>query len=83
MKLVVPILLATGIYYPSDKALEPDRQDALKAIGKVAIEDLELERTLKKWEKQYIPTELKYYGGWTLFFGRIIVDKEVRYEWTF
>lgn len=83
MNPILPIMLAAGIYYPGDKALDADRQDALKALSKVTAHEYELDKGIKRIEKRYIPQELKFYGGWTLFFGRLVVEKQVRYKWTF
>lgn len=83
MKLMLPFIIVTGIYYPSDRSLDSEEQDAMKALGKACYREFKLDKKLKEVEKKYIPEELKEYGGWTIMFGRIIIDKEIKFKWTF
>lgn len=77
-------LILTLLLTPSLKANDnEDYERALKAIGKIAYKEYNLDKKVKELEKKYIDKDLKKYGGYTILVADIVINQRIKYEWKF
>lgn len=58
-------------------------RDALKALGKAAYKQTDLDDYARKMEKKYISKEMKDYTAWAILVIKTITEKKISYRWTF
>ena len=81
MSLLAPLVLATAI--TGSRTPAGQEQDALKALAKATYIESGLDKDVKRFEKEFLPDEVRKYGGWVTTIIKIERERQITYEWTF
>lgn len=83
MSVIGIMILSTAIGIGSAKGQASELNRAYKAAIKAAYIQSGSDKHVKVLEKQYIPKELKEYGGVITWTTKLLIEKKISYEWTF
>lgn len=81
-----PFLLTIGLTVavmgsdPTDTAMKPE---ALRAIGRSCYKIYGIKDKIKRYEKKYLPKEVKEYGAHLALGYTIAIEKRISLQWTF
>ena len=82
-ELVLSSAIAWGGANPAQVVYDNPEREAVRAVSKALYRELDLDKTVKRIEKRYLPDEVKEYGGYAAIGYRIFVERRISYEWTF
>lgn len=77
------LILSTAIGVGSTRGPASEKEDALKALAKATYIQTGVNKQVKELEKEYVPEELRKYGGVLTGIAKAINEKKVSFEWTF
>ena len=78
-------ILATSLAWasPQQAVYNNSKEEAIKTVGKAMYVELEINKSVNRLEKKYVPKIVKEYGTWPTLLIKIITEKKASYEWTF